>query len=212
MPSRDADRLHMDTDRERWRGYYRMQRPRAPRELLIQALLILAQDGIQPGSAIDLGCGTGIETRELLSRGWRVLAVDAQEDAIAELLAKVDPVQRDDLQTQVAPFQHAQLPAADLIWAGRSLPFCPPGDFDTVWAKMLSALRPGGRFVGDLFGPRHFWAQRGETQMTIHTAQQVRELCASLDVEYFMEEEGRRMTVTQGVQHWHGFSVVARKP
>lgn len=189
-----------------------MQRPRAPRELLVQALVILSQDGVRPGFAIDLGCGTGIETRELLHRGWRVLAVDAQEDAIAELVANADPGEQEHLETQVATFQEARLPDADLIWAGRSLPFCPPGVFPAVWSKILESLRPGARFVGDLFGTRHFWAQRGETAMTFHTAQQVRELCAPLAVEYFMEEEGRRMTVTQGVQYWHGFAVMAKKP
>jgi SAM-dependent methyltransferase len=202
----DADR-----DRARWVDYYRVQAPRPPRELLLQTLERLSIGGSPPAMAIDLGCGTGIETVELLRRGWQVLAIDAQTDAIAGVLARVDPDHSTRLETRVVSFDAMELPGTDLIWAGRSLPFCPPEHFGGVWGKILEALRAGGRFAGDLFGPRHFWAQRGDTSMTFHSPDQVRQLCRLLELEYFMEEEGKRATVTQGIQHWHAFSIVARK-
>jgi tellurite methyltransferase len=203
----DAER-----DRARWAEYYRVQAPRAPRELLLQSLLLGSREGSPPGLAIDLGCGTGIETAELLRRGWQVVAIDGQADAIAGLRARVDLEYRDRLDARVVTFEAADLPAADLIWAGRSLPFCPPHHFEGVWTKILGALRPGARFVGDLFGPRHFWAGRENSEMTFHSAAQVKNLCKPLELEYFMEEEGKRSTVTQGVQHWHAFAIMARSP
>jgi len=203
----DAER-----DRVRWSEYYRVQPVRQPRELLVQTLQRLSQEGVTPGTAVDLGCGTGIETVELLRRGWQVVAIDGQADAIAGLLARTDLEYRDRLDARVVTFEEAaDLPAADLIWAGRSLPFCRPQYFEGVWAKILGALRPGARFVGDLFGPRHFWAGRENNEMTFHRADEVKALCRPLELEYFMEEEGKRSTVTQGVQHWHAFSIVARK-
>jgi trans-aconitate methyltransferase len=40
--------------------------------------------------AVDLGCGAGRDTAELLRRGWRVLAIDAEAEAIRRLLERRD--------------------------------------------------------------------------------------------------------------------------
>ncbi|WP_354669623.1 methyltransferase domain-containing protein [Pseudomonas sp. WAC2] len=37
------------------------------------------------GVALDLGCGTARDTLELLARGWDVIAVDAQAEALERL-------------------------------------------------------------------------------------------------------------------------------
>jgi SAM-dependent methyltransferase len=43
--------------------------------------LTAALSGIPPGAALDLACGSGRHGRWLASRGWRVTAVDVQEQA-----------------------------------------------------------------------------------------------------------------------------------
>jgi len=54
-----------------------------PRETLLDAL-----DRFDaPGVAADLGCGTGRDTVELLRRGWQVVAIDSEEEAIRRLRA-----------------------------------------------------------------------------------------------------------------------------
>jgi hypothetical protein len=61
-----------------------------------------------------------------------------------------------------------------------------------------------------LFGTRNAWASRGE--LTFLSREAVTRLCANLVLEDFREEEGERPTALEGVQYWHGFAVVARKP
>jgi tellurite methyltransferase len=93
-----------------------------------------------PGLAIDLGCGAGVETRELLRRGWQVVAIDREVAAFEYLLQRVPPEQRPHLTPQCKSFSTMTLPKADFLWAGLSLPFCPPEQFAKLWEKITEAV------------------------------------------------------------------------
>ncbi len=199
-----------EQNQSQWGNYYRAVGDRPPRELFRLAVGRFGQAGQYDGFAVDLGCGAGIEAAELLRRGWRVLAIDSQPEAFAHLLSRVPPELRPRLETHLASFEQVTLPPADLIWAGLSLPFCPPEHFNRLWTEIVDSLRPGGRIAADFFGPLHAWADN--ERMTFHTAAQIRELCGPLYIEFFGEEEGERPTALQGIQHWHGFTLIAGKP
>ncbi|MFH7029096.1 MAG: class I SAM-dependent methyltransferase [Heteroscytonema crispum UTEX LB 1556] len=88
--------------------------------------------------AIDLGCGEGRDTVELLRRGWRVLAIDGEVEAINRLLNRPS-INREFLETRVTRFENLILPdAVDLINASFSLPFCPPEFFPSTLRRKLS--------------------------------------------------------------------------
>ena len=77
--------------------------------------------------AVDLGCGTGRDTFELLRRGWRVLAIDGQEEAIRRLRESDEPlISSDRLETQVADFESAHWPTTDLVNAAMRSPSALP--------------------------------------------------------------------------------------
>jgi SAM-dependent methyltransferase len=129
----------------RWASYYRANADRPPRELLRLAVSYFETSDAEARTAIDLGCGAGNETAALLKLGWRVLAIDNQPEAFARLQARISPEESARLETQQASFEQMRLPQTDLIWAGLSLPFCRPEHFDTVWAAVVDAIRPGGQ-------------------------------------------------------------------
>ncbi len=173
-----------------------------PRETLLAAL-----DGFtEPGVAIDLGCGTGRDTVELLRRGWQVVAIDSEAEAIRRLRAKTGDDER--LQTQVARYEEAVLPPCELVNASWSLPFCPPEVFGAVWDRIVSSLDAGGRFCGQLFGDRDEWAT--EDDMTFHTRSEAEELFRDFKLERFDEDEEDSQTALGKPKHWHVFNVVAR--
>ena len=191
-----------------WTRYYDATRDE-PRETLLFALeKFEAED--RSGLAVDLGCGTGRDTAELLRRGWSVLAIDGEEEAIARLRRRAfTDDQRVRLGTQIAPFEDAVWPPADLINASWSLPFCPPDRFDQLWAKLSSSLCPGGRFSGQLFGDGDEWA--GNPDLTFLTRAQAEALLGAFDAERFDEVEEDSTTAVGDPKHWHVFHVVARK-
>lgn len=198
--SEDAeDKLHP------WPAYYDRTSARSARPLLLEALGRFKTSGY----AIDLGCGAGLETLELIQQGWRVLAVDSEPTSGERVRALVQPQDRDRLETLSVTFEEMELPPAELIWSGYSLSFCPPAHFDEVWAKILGALKPGGRIACDIFGVRHAWSSNAD--MTFLTANQARESLEGLEVESFVEQDEEGMTAFQGLQHWHAFKIIARK-
>ena len=196
----------MTDENSTWENFYNRTRGREPRQLLLDALERFPEQTSL--HAIDLGCGDGTETALLLSRGWSVLAIDGEISAIRRLIERVPEDQLVRLQTRVEKFEEVTLPPTDLVHASLSLPFCHPDHFPAVWDKVVTAVRPGGRFAGQFFGPRDSWAN--EKDMTFHTEEHVRGLFDSFEIEFFHErdEDG---PVSSGTKHWHIFTVIARK-
>ncbi|HEX7970530.1 MAG TPA: class I SAM-dependent methyltransferase [Stellaceae bacterium] len=198
MPSeRDSD----------WRKYYERTAGRPPRRTLLKALELFGAGAGR--TAVDLGCGDGRDTIELLRRGWSVLAIDAEPAAIERLKARPDLPQGAALTTLVARFEDAAWPAVDLVNASFALPLCPPERFPEVWARIERTLKPGGRFAGQLFGERDEW--RGKPGITHHARADIERLLASFAVELLDEEETDATTPYGRPKHWHLFHVVARK-
>jgi len=190
---------------------------RPPRDTLLAALARFDTESLnkeeipiqQSRFAVDLGCGEGRDTVELLRRGWRVLAVDGEAEAITRLLNRPD-LNREFLETRVVRFEDVLLTeSVDLVNASFSLPFCPPKSFPIVWENIISSLRSGGRFSGQLFGNRDSWAIY--TSMNHHTRQEVEMLLQSFEIEMLEEEDHPGKTAIGEEKHWHIFHIVARK-
>jgi SAM-dependent methyltransferase len=190
-----------------WEEYYDNTAGRPPRRTLMRAL-----DNFGAGegrNAVDLGCGDGRDTVELLRRGWRVIAIDAEPAAIERLETRRDVPRRQALTLICRRFEDMRWPKVDLVNASFALPLCPPTRFAEVWQRILRSLKPGGRFSGQLFGDRDQF--RGEDGITLLDRAAVERLLAPFAVELLKEEETDTETPKGKPKHWHLFHIVARK-
>jgi SAM-dependent methyltransferase len=190
-----------------WASYYEKLRERPPRRTLLTAL---DRFGPATGSlAVDLGCGDGRDVIEMLRRGWRVVAVDNEPEALKQLQARPLPPGHDLTPIQ-ARFEDVPLPLGlSLVNSSFAMPLCEPEAFRRLWERIREALPPGGRFSGQWYGPRDTWA--GRSGMTFVTRDDALAMLAGLDLEMFEEEEVDGVTPRGNAKHWHIFHIVARK-
>jgi len=156
---------------EPWEKHYRHFEGKTtpPAATLTKALTLFAQKkySVEVSHAIDLGCGNGIDTLTLLQKGWQVLAVDRQEEALRHLHDDIPFHLKNPLSTLCCSFEDlSELPQSALVTATFSLPFCKPDKFYRLWQIIVHCLLPEGRFAGHFFGKEDSWADNPD--MTFH--------------------------------------------
>lgn len=198
-----------------WSTYYAAVGGKPARDTLLTAL---AAAGPGEGrSAIDVGAGEGRDTRELLARGFRVLALDPHP-AAQELLARgltteqagrlvVVRAGAEDLASVLA--EHPEFAAPVIVNASFSLPFVRPERFASAWRGIRGALAGGGGiFSGQLFGHLDTWASN--PTRTHHRPEQVDELLRGLSTIQLTVDEKDGHDAEGTPKHWHVYHVVAR--
>lgn len=224
-----------------WPGYFDAVKDKPARETLLKALDLFEKDdaGAKPGRragkraaslrvAVDLGCGEGRDTRELLRRSgtrpWSVLATDGSSTGLELIARSLAAGERQ--RVRLVQCNMEDLPRAyrdgvphgsgraaarqvDLVNASFSLPFCKPADLPQLWRWIDGLIRPGGRFAGQIFGDRDTWAHvRKTTGLPRRTMER---MFAGYVLEELREEEKDDITTMGEPKHWHVYHIVARK-
>jgi len=105
------------------------------------------------GDILELACGTGLWTQQLLATARRITAVDAAPEVLA--------LNRERLHSGQVRYVQADLFAwrpeerYDVVFFGFWLSHVPPPRFDDFWRLVAESLKPGGRmfFVDSKYEP-----------------------------------------------------------
>ena len=204
--------------RRDWAGYFDVMANTPARGTLVEALRRLEAEGLAVGElAVDLGCGEGRDTVELLNRGWRVVAIDSSPDAAARVAARCGREcgresgagWENRLSVRSEAMEGLTLPRVKLVNASFTLPFCAPGAFAGLWAEIEGAIVPGGRFAGQFFGDRDSWAEMADR--THHNRKEVERMLGGFEIEMLAEEEKPSKESERFPKYWHVFHVVAKR-
>jgi len=189
-----------------WAAYYQQLRDRPPRRTLLAALDAFGETPAD-ALAIDLGCGDGRDTIEILRRGWSVVAVDAEPEALRQLAARGLP---GTITPILSRLEEVPLPlGVQLVNSSFAMPLCEPERFHELWTRIRAELPAGGRFSGQWYGPRDSWV--GRPGITFLERRQAMALLDGLEIEMFEEEEADSVTPRGNPKHWHIFHIVALK-
>jgi tellurite methyltransferase len=199
----------MGADSEHWSEYYAVTVERPAWQTVRTAIGLFAGEADGPRFAVDLGCGAGRDTRELLRAGWQVLAIDREPAAKAAIERATEPELRAHLRILIEDLAVVAIPPCDLINASLSLPFLEPDAFDAVWGRIVAALAPGGRFAAMIFGDHDESAT--DPTMTCRPPDAIRASLPGFEIEYWSVEEDDRPTALGEPHHFHLIELVARK-
>lgn len=162
--------------------------------------LVAEAAGLEPGTALDAGCGEGGDALWLASRGWRVRAVDLSETALdrgRERAAALGPEAAARIDWEQADLTRWSPPegAFDLV---TSQYVHTTGSLRDLLARLATAVAPGGTllFVGHHPGDGHSTHAHGPDPHVHFTAA---EAAAVLDPERWevVVAEDRSRTVTR---------------
>ena len=111
-----------------------------------------ALDAFQPtGSVLELACGPGVWTGQLLCYGADVTAVDASPEMLAIAAARVGGERVRFIQADL--FTWTPDRRYDVVFMGFWLSHVPPGKFASFWSLLADCLTPQGRvfFADDAY-------------------------------------------------------------
>ena len=193
-----------------WDVYYKVV-PSTPKATLLVALKLFEDENYSnvEKDAIDVGCGHGPDTIELLKRGWNVLAIDREETGLEIIRNSINPEWTKSLELQKSSFEDMKLKSVNLINASLSLPFCRPEHFKKLWNEIDTSIITGGRFAGHFFGMRDSWAEY--ENMIFHDQSDIEGLFQHYKIEHFVEKEYDGFQAGGVPKHWHIYEVVAKK-
>lgn len=164
---------------------------------------------IEPGNAIELGCGAGRDTVRLIKKGWNVLAID-KEDVESRIITRLSKEEQKKFKFSNQKFESIKLEKNNLVVANFSLPYCNKNNFKELWDKIDESILKDGYFAGNFFGENDEWKNKKEG-MTFLTKEQVMELFKDYEIIDFKEVEKDGTTALGKEKHWHIFNIIAKK-
>jgi len=154
---------------------------------------------LQPGLALDAGCGHGSDTLWLAARGWRVTAVDFSATALAHGRASTEELELADRVDWVEGDLATWTPEPGRFDLVTCLYVHVAGSVGELVTRMAGGVAPGGTLL--LVGHRPIDPETGgETPAAGQTQVDVETAVAALDGwELVVAEERRRATAGTGV-------------
>jgi tellurite methyltransferase len=191
-----------------WPDYYEITAERPAWSTVKEAAEAFGlTDPAAPRTAVDLGCGAGRDTRELLRRGWRVISMDMTPEGIQTLRELTPEADQARLETHVADLAGFEIPSCDLVNANLILPFLGADDYAATWGRIRAAIGPGGRFSGMLFGDRD--ESVDDHEMTCAAPDVIRGYLDGFSIERWSEKEEDGETALGEPHHFHPIEIVA---
>lgn len=180
----------------RWSQFNEATKNNPPRELYVEALRLVKPTDVL---ALDIGAGACNETKDMLSRGFRVVAIDSNPE-IHGIAATIESDKLTVHETSMEKYDYGS-ERYDFIVAMFALPFVEPHNFDVTFNKIIRSLKPGGVFAFHLFGVNDGWA--ANKNMTFFEEKSARELFGNNKQLLFKEFDYDGKMADGSTKHWH---------
>ena len=177
-----------------------------PSALLLKFFQNGYNESLDGNVAIDIGCGAGNDTICLLEKGFKVTAVDS-DNQVKEIVENRCG-NNESLDIVIGDFSKVELPEADLIFANFSL-FFVKENFDVFMKNLLEKVNKNGFFVGNFLGKEDDW--KTSKTKTVVEKDELLAFFKDFKIYYFSEEKYFKDGITKKNKFWHVYTVIAQK-
>lgn len=157
-----------------------------------KALLAGMNPDILAGTVLDLGCGTGFLTAQLLSanchnRLQSVVAVDIAFGMLQTTRRKLAAYNNVTYVCADAEFVPITTNAVDIVISNLALQWC--RNLSVVFSELKRVLKPGGQLVFSTFGP-HTLQELKAAWAEVDDYSHVNAFYSAVDIEHFLQQAG----------------------
>ena len=184
--------------------YYATTMNNKPSALIRKFFINNYNQRLQGNVATDLGCGTGNDTAFLLDNGFKVTAID-QEEQVREII-KNKNLNEENLKVIIEDFSKIEISNSDLLLANFSL-FFVKENFDEFIENLLKNINLKGFFVGNFLGKEDDW----NTTRTTVEKDKLLDHFKDFEMFYFSEEKYYKDTANGKSKFWHVYTIIAQK-
>lgn len=154
-------------------------------------------------TAVDLGCGTGNDTEFLISKGYKVTAIDSQEE-VKDIIESKN-LDKDKYDVIIGDFSKIEIPKADLILANMSL-FFVNDNFEGFLKNLLKKVNKKGFIVANFLGSEDDWSG----SKTTVEKERLLDYFKAFDIKYFSEEKYYKDTALGINKFWHIYTIISK--
>lgn len=193
-----------------WEEYLKNQKDQPLRSLYLKAMESFPKQLATANhySAIDFGSGAGIETIDLLNRGWQATAIDRELSSKDTISTAIN--QQNNFKFIHSAFENLkELPSCDFFFAYDSLSFIKRNSFNKTWELIVNSIALEGIFAGTFFAPQHAWVLSGDCLG--FSLDSVKELCTQFDISYLEESNKDVVTELNGKVNWNSIEIIAQR-
>jgi trans-aconitate methyltransferase len=183
--------------------YYEETKQDPPSFLLLSALKYGSYK-----TALDIGCGTGADTKEMVKRGIKVTAIDVNKEVKNYFTAE----DLRNINLLITPIEKFNFKKYDLIFAKSSLIFLQKKTFIEVLLKIKSALNTNGIFAARLWGVKDSYNVKGKRQkFSFVEKQELLNYFKGFKLLAYAEEEKDRVSAGGDLKHFHFINIILEK-
>lgn len=184
--------------------YYEVTKNNKPSGLISKFFAFKHNEKMTGNTAIDLGCGAGNDTEFLISKGFKVTAIDREKE-VKDILESKN-LDKDNLNILIDDFSKVDFLKADLILANMSL-FFVTENFGLFLKNLLEKVNGKGFFVANFLGKEDDW----NGKRTTLEKEELLGYFKNFEINYFSEEKYYKDTALGKNKFWHLYTVIAQK-
>lgn len=185
--------------------FYKETMGKNPSALIRKFFMSNYDKKLQGNLALDLGCGAGNDTEFLLSKGFKVTAVDCEETV--KNIFESRNMKSNDLNIIIDDFSKIELPKVDLVLANFSMHYVKDNFQKFINDILNKTIKSKGFFVGNFLGKEDEWNKI----LTTVNKEDLLNYFKDYDILYFSEEKYYKDSASKKNKYWHVYTIMAQK-